>query len=412
MKYAFQKYLKSYLLRLFWLFLTITLVVCIYVFYHHETHLFGFTLLNPFYDFIADVPVWVYIVLCSTFISILSIIIFISFSLYFNIQKSRIARLRAKYYKYFSYLLTNYFLSDFYKNEPFKKNLRDEIESHLRNRFQLLAILESYLKLQETVAINLSDDFKQLMKSVSIQKRIESLIFSEGFDDKILAMKVLSYLNIHSCDEQIINYSQSSNFALRTEAYAALVRLMEKDEHLIKFIGKNHNLSMLDINIIVNAVLKNHKMSIDYQALLSSENPRKIMVGLLLAKYRYKKNRNNLILIINYIGNSNLEFNKLAWDALLTLVPEDELVDVIIDRFESEPEDVQILILEKLNNLINKRLYNYLKSIITHQTLLVKIEALKMIFKNDFDDLSIYDNSQNEEMIMAYKEVSCVYLNN
>ncbi len=412
MKYTFLEYLVSYLLKLFWLVIALLLLFGAYSFYHDETELFGFTFINPYYEYIRSMPFWTYLVLCSTAFSILSIFVFMSFSLYYSFQKTMVANTRSKYYKYFSYLLSNYFLSDFTKNKDFNNKLLFKIKTHLRTRQQRLAFLDSYLRIQENVAVSLSDDFEHLMQKLNMQKRIESLIYNVDLDDKILAMKMLSYIHNHSSDRQIIKYSQSNNFALRTEAYASLIRLMEKDEHLINFIGVNHNLSMLDINIIVNAVLKNHKMRIDYQALLASQNPRKIMVGLLLAKHRYKRGKGNTILIINFIGNPNLEFNKLAWDALLELVPEEELIDIIIDRFDKESEDVKILILENISNLESKRFYDFLKSIIAQQPLLVKIKAVKLIFNSEYDTLAIFDEFQNEELKSAYEEVSCFYMNN
>jgi len=412
MKYTLLEYIVSYLLRLFWLVIGLLLLCGAYVFYHDVTELFGYTFINPYFEFIRGIPFWTYIVLCSTSFSILSIFAFMSFSLYYSIQKSMAANTRSKYYKYFSYLLSNYFLSDFTKGEDFKRKLLFKIKTHLRTRQQRLAFLDSYLRIQENVAVNLSGDFEHLMQKLNMQQRIESLIYNVDFDDKILAMKLLSYIHNHSSDEQIIKYSQSNNFALRTEAYAALIRLMEKDEHLIDFIGVNHNLSMLDINIIVNAVLKNNKMRIDYQALLASQNPRKIMVGLLLSKHRYKRGKGNTILIINFIGNPIPEFNKQAWDALLALVPEEELIDIIIDRFDEETEDVKLLILENISSLESKRFYDFLKSIIAQQPLMVKIEAMKLIFNSKYDTLAIFDEFQNEELKSAYEEVTCMYMNN
>ena len=45
------------------------------------------------------------------------------------------------------------------------------------------------------------------------------------------------------------------------------------------------------------------------------------------------------------------------------------------------------------------------------QTLLVKVEAMKVIFNNDFDLLSGFTNSKDEEIIKAYNETSCMFIN-
>ena len=187
---------------------------------------------------------------------------------------------------------------------------------------------------------------------------------------------------------------------------------MKNDENLVKFIGEKHQLSMLDMNIIVNAVLKNFKINIDYKALLSSNNQRKNMIGLMLAKYRYRKNKRNVILILHHIGNSNELLSELAWDALLTIVPDEDAIDIIIDRFDKEPEDIKRLILKNSYNIDNERFNELLIKIIINETLLIKIEAMKILFKNNFDLSATFINSEDRDIQMAYKETISIYMNN
>jgi len=223
-------------------------------------------------------------------------------------------------------------------------------------------------------------------------------------------MKALSYLRINTHNQQIIKYADSKNIALRTEAYAALVRLMERGEHLTNFIGKKHSLSLLDFNVIVSAVLKNNKMDVDYRALLSSKQTRKNMIGLILAKYKYRRNRKNLTLIINHIDSKDEYKRELAWEALLSLVPEEDAVDLIITEFENQTDDSKLTIVRNSQNIINPQFLNYLKSVIDRQSLLIKIEILRVFYKNDFDLLLFYEKSDDEEIRMAYNEITNIYL--
>jgi len=409
MNYSFVYQIKSYLTKLIWLALAIFFIINAFLFSDYKTHLFASKFFNPYYEFLSSSPIWINMLIASIFLSIFSVILFFILSLYFNIQRSRMTKLRAKHYKHFAYILSNYFFSNFYDNELAKKNLLLKITPHLKSRIQYISFLESFLKIQETVALDLSETFKHLIRELNIQSKLESLIYSANFDDKVLAMRMLSYLSNNKHDKLIKKYAESNNFALRTEAYAALILLMKKDESLIQFIGEKHNLSILDINIIVNAVIKNHKMDINYQALLSSEKNRKIMIGLLLAKYRYRKNTKNLILILNHIGNKNQEFNKLAWDALLTLIPEADALEIITNRFEKESEDVKKIILKKSHNFHNERFFSFLKNIINHQSLMIKIEILKIFFEKDFDSLTLFQDSKNKEITLAYNEIACMY---
>jgi len=409
MGYTIYKYFKAVVNVIIWMFLTSFLVICIYVLYHEESRLLGINFINPVYDYIKILPIWAYFVLYFILFSISSIIVFISLSLYFDIKISHGLNLKRKYYRFFTHILTSYFIIDLYKDKDPQKIVINRIKPLVKKRIQILALLESFLRIQELLTKDLSNDFKLLINNLKLQKKLKLLIFNKDFDNKILAMKVLSYLQIHTYDKQIIKYAKSENFALRTEAYAALIRLTEKDELLLNFIGENDKLSIIDINIIVNTVLRDKNISINYTALLSSVNPHKIAIGLILAKNRYIKT--NLVLVLNYIGSPNNLINKLAWDALLTIVTNDDCVDIIIERFENEQDDIKLYILEKSHHVLSKRFFNFLTSIIEHQTLVVKIEIMKIFFINDFDLLETFVNSQNEEIIMAYKETSCMYIN-
>jgi len=411
MRRKILSYVKKILIILFWLILSIAVVACIYVFYRSETEILQYKIINPFYEYVEKMPFWIYLVLYFTAFSLFSVFLFIALSIYFSIQRNRSSKAIDRYSKFFAFVLTNYYLSSIYQDDNFQKNLIKKLKPFVKKQIQLEALFRVYTKIQETLAMDLSDKFKRLLSNLNLYKKIDDFLFDEDFDNRILAMKVLSYLRIHDNEKQIIKYSDNKNFALRTEAYAALIRLMKNDEHLVKFIGNKHQLSVLDMNIIVNAVLKNFKLNIDYKGLLSSENPRKIMIGLMLAKYRYRKNSKNLILILNHIGNADAMLNKLAWDALMTIVPENEVIEIIIDRFENEQEDVKLLILKKSHNIENQRFLTFLDKIIKNQPLLVKVEAMKILFENDFDALANYTNSQNEEIQKAYKETACVFIN-
>jgi len=411
MRRKILSYVKKILIILFWLILSIAVVACIYVFYRSETEILQYKIINPFYEYVEKMPFWIYLVLYFTAFSLFSVFLFIALSIYFSIQRNRSSKAIDRYSKFFAFVLTNCYLSSIYQDDNFQENLIKKLKPFVKKQIQLEALFRVYTKIQETLAMDLSDKFKRLLSNLNLYKKIDDFLFDEDFDNRILAMKVLSYLRIHDNEKQIIKYSDNKNFALRTEAYAALIRLMKNDEHLVKFIGNKHQLSVLDMNIIVNAVLKNFKLNIDYKGLLSSENPRKIMIGLMLTKYRYRINSRNLILILNHIGNADAMLNKLAWDALMTIVPENEVIEIIIDRFENEQEDVKLLILKKSHNIENQRFLTFLDKIIKNQPLLVKVEAMKILFENDFDALANYTNSQNEEIQKAYKETACVFIN-
>lgn len=386
------------------------LVYFFYMFSQPEIDLLSIHVINPYYHFISDFPVWVYLIFCFTALSILFVFIFITLSLYYNYTKKRTEYLKSKYDKIFASLLSSYFLSEEYVSHEDKILFCSKIKPLVKNEIQKITFLDTYLKMQEILAVNLSDDFKLIISELKLQNKIESLLFHEDFDKRILAVKVLSYLRNKTHYNQFVKYENSKNAALRTEAFAAVIRLMETGDHLTKFIGEKYSLSMLDFNIIVNAVLKNHKMNIDYRALLNSKHTRKTMIGLLLAKFRFRKSNKNISLILNHLDHKDFYLRQLVWGTILELVPKEETIDIILFEFESQPDEVKSIIIKNIKDTVPKELLEFFKSIINNQNLLIKIEILKMLYANDFAAFTGFENSEDIEIKMAYKEISNFYL--
>ena len=331
--------------------------------------------------------------------------------MYYGIRRGRSEKLTKRHFRFFTYVLSNYFSNERYRNEENRTIFSNRIKPFVRKRVQLISFLESYLRLQELVAKNLSDDFKLLIEELNIQKKIESFLYSRNFDDVILALKVLSYLRIKTGIEQMKLLAKNKNFVIRAEAYASLVRLMDDGKSFIDFIEDEHQLSVLNINTIVNAILKNNKENIECNSLLTSNKERRVMVGLVLVKYRGSKDPVSKNLIRNYLGHPNQMLNILAWNALLTILPEEEAVDIIVEKFDQETDSVKLKILENCQSISDQRFYDFVTKNMGHQSLLVKVEAMKIIFKNTPNKLSSFADSQDRELKMAYDETVCIYIN-
>jgi hypothetical protein len=387
------------------------LLFLVYFFYQPYVLIADFVFQNPFYAQTSAMPVWLYLIVYFIIISIINVFIFVSLSAYFNSQREKTKKIRIYYEKLFAENIVDYLLSEKHDSKTHFDAFLSVLKPLLRNKIQLESFFSAYTKTQETLALNLSEKFIVLLTELDLIKQIKLFLYSNKLDDRILAMKMYSYLRIGDYEKRISKYARSNNYALRTEAFAALVRLMNEDHHLVTFIGEKYNLSMLDINVIVNAVLKNFKMNINYQALLSSPLSRKVIVGLMLAKHRYKKEYRNLILILNQIGSKDNLLNKLAWDSFLSLVPENEAVDIIIDRFKTEPIDVKLMILKQSHKLQDQRFFEFLGEVIKNEELPLKVEAMKILFKNNFEMLAKYSNNQESKIKLAFQEVSDININ-
>jgi len=400
------------IIRLIFISLIISLLLfLVYFFYTPSINIAEISINNPFYVYVADLPIWLYLIVYFIVISFINLFIFFSFSIYFDFVKTLKENAKNKYDLFFAEKLSNVLLLSKYNDELSLKEYAKELKPYLKNRTQLESFFNAYTKMQELLAINLSPNFLIIVNHLKLNNKLKSFLYNDNLDERIIAMKVLSYLRITGFEKQIISYSKSKNYALRNEAYAALIRLMETDKPLLNLIGEEYNLSMLDINVIVNSVIKNHKMDINYQALLASLKQRKNIIGLILAKHRYKKEYSNLILILNQIGSPDAVLNKLAWDSFLKLVPDNEGVDIIINKFKSESDDIKLLIIKNSYHLNDKRFYDFLHEVIDNESLLIKIEAMKILFNNNINLLAKYNDSSDIETNKALKEVSDIYIN-
>ena len=406
MKYIALEYTRSYLLKLAWLLVAVITAGCIYAFYVSEIEMGNFIFVNPFYEWIHAMPWWIYMVIWFIIISVLGVLLFISLSLYYSFVRNKLSILRDRYYRFFTNLLTHYFLSNHYSGEEGRQKLVRTLKPHLKNRTQTIAFIEAFLNIQETLTNELGSDFNWLMQELKIEKQALVLIHSRSFDNKILAMKLIAYLGVSAYSKYIVKYAQSKNEAVRTEAYASLIKLMATDKNLVSLIKDNDDLSLIDVNIIVNAALKNPAIDMNDDSWFLSKNPRLMIVSLLLTKYGYRNKKSNFTPILNHTSGEEKEFSKLAWEVLLLRTPEEELVTIITDCFEQEREDVKLLIIKASQNISDKRFLDFLERIIETQPLLVKIEILSLFFKHDFDRLTHFINSDNDELNMAYKEAT------
>jgi len=100
---------------------------------------------------------------------------------------------------------------------------------------------------------------------------------------------------------------------------------------------------------------------------------------------------------------------KLLWDILLNNITEYDTIEIIINKFNSQPEEMKLHIIRNSINILDEKLAMFYKNIIYEQPLMVKLEILKYLFKNYFDMVLEFMDSPDEDIKTAYKEVICMY---
>ncbi len=399
-------YIKKIFKLSVYIILALLALFMVYFFYQPEVEFLNMVIYNPFYDYIKNLQLWLYLVLYFSIISFINVFILFFLSLYFSYRRERALNLKSRYDKIFAERLTDYLLTDRYNEEHNKAKFIKSIKRITKNHLQIESLFSVYTKIQETLTIDLSHKFKTLLKETGIYYKQKVFLYSDNPDERIIAMKMLSYLRINDFENRILYYSNSKNHAIRTEAFASLIRLMDKDANLISFIGEQHRLSLLDINVVINAVLKNFKMYINYPALVASPRVYKAIIGLMLIKCREKTEYAHLIFLHKHLESNDNMLKLIAWDCLFDLLPEKQSVKVILERFDEQPDDVKHLILKRMHSIRDGNFLDILKNAIENQTLINKVEALKVLFNNNFSEFAEYRNSNDPDVLKAFKEVS------
>ncbi len=407
MYYIIPIYLKHYLkLSLRSLAVVSPLLILMFL-YLPEVNILGLHLSNPIYDIYNW---WMILIFYLISLCLLGVFIFIMLSVYFTYKREKAQKKSDHLRQLFVNMITNYLYTDKYKKMFEKRSFYRRVNNFTKSKAEIEAFYAAITKIQETVAVNHSSDFKNLLIGVGLYDKIDKFLYSFNLSDRILAMRIISYLRIRNdrYNRRIHKYADVENFAQRTEAYAAIIRLMEDEKELAEFIGKKHNLSMLDINVIVNAVIKNAKMTIDYNDLLLSSLKRKAIIGILLSKFRQREETKDLL--VGHLENDDDQLRELAWDSYLELASPDEALEEILNKFQAESDDIQLKILKNSYKIKDVRYLEFLKKSINIVSLPVKVEAMKILFKDNFDSIADFLISEDPDVLMAIKEV--IDLNN
>lgn len=409
MFFLIKTYIKNHLKHLLFLLVIGFPVIAFLFLTNPGFSFFGYFVKNPIYN---KYPVWAIVIFSFILFCVASFLMFFFVNLILTSKRNLEERQSKKMQGLFIRLIINYLYPREYNPEELTKIL-GRIKPFLRNSFNKKQFIISITKVADSINTDFSFLFRDLVEKLKLDGKVKNLLYSANLSDKILAMHIIYYLDLsnESNIKTIMKYSESQNFALRTEAYITLIRLMKDESQLVEFIGKKYKLSMLDINIIVEAILNHPELKIDFIKLLSSEKTRKIIVGLLMAKYKYRDNSKSIILILNQLESENMMVKKLAWDAYLSLVPEKEGFDLIKEHYNELDYNIKLMIIRHFEFHNNKPEIDFLNEIILSEPVLIKIEALKKVFKLNFKAFSEYVKIEDPIMKLVCSEVIDMNIN-
>ena len=409
MFFLIKTYLKNHVKH--WLFIAaFGFPVLVFLFLTNPGFsIWGYFIENPIYN---KFPVWAVVIFVFIIFSLASFFMFFVINIFLTSTRKKTDKQSKRLQGLFIRLVISYLYPVEYSIDEEHKTIA-RIKKFLYNSFSKKEFLISITRIAEDINTDFSYQFKSLILKLKLDRIVTTLLYSANLSEKVLAMHIIYYLDLsnESYIKKIMKYSESHNFALRLESYITMIRLMKDEGQLVEFIGKKYSLSMLDINVIVNAILNNPMLKIDFIKLLSSEKTRKILIGLLMAQYKYRDNSRSIILILNQLDNENLMVKKLAWDAYLSLVPEKEGFDLIKEHYHELDYNVKIMIIKHFDFYNNQPEIDFLDEIILSEPVSIKIEALKKMFKLNMKTFIKYVEIEDPIMVSVCSEVIDLNIN-
>lgn len=378
MFFNLKTYLKNHVKQVYLVMVLVSPFLVFFFLNGQGFTLWGIEINNPIYN---RFPAWMLVIFIFIAFSLMSFITFFVVNIFLTYKRKLTDVLGTRLQGLFIKLIISYLYPIEHSINEEHKTI-DRIKRFLTSSYKKRQFLIAITRIAEDINSDFTYQFKSLVMSLKLDGLVKSLLYSANLSEKVLAMHIIYYLDFGNENyiKRIKKYSESRNFALRTESYITMIRLMKDEDQLVEFIGNKYNLSMFDIDIIVNAILNNPVLKINFIKLLSSEKKRKILVGLLLAKYKYRDNSRSLILILNQIDSESLQVKKMAWNAYLSLVPEAEGFDLIKEHYNNLDYSTRLMIIKEFEFYNKEPEIEFLDELILSEPVPIKIEALKKVF--------------------------------
>lgn len=398
--------IQYFLNRLAFLLVLAVVLFMAYFFYMPSINIFGNEIINPFYSYFEYLSWWLHFMSFITVISSVIVIIFLFASFYFNIRKQRVEKKEKQYEDRFTKKMIAYLYSDFLLNDTKQEEYFNFFDRLTNSRMSSEILFIIIVRIQKLIDEDFRKKFNELLDNTRLRDRMEYLLYSNNISEKIIALKVISYLGVKDYNKRISRYINSRNYALRNEAIIAYVRLSDTN-NLDFLLSQKYHISKLGINEIINAVGGNLKEDrLDYEKLIKSSTTTRVNVaGVMLVKDRNRSDYKELIK--GALKDDDRLLREVAWDVYATIGKTDSDLDFMITRFADESHENKINILKSLRDFDqDERLLAFLDKVIINESLLLKIYALRLLFEKNMSRLFVYQRMGDDRISLACREVA------
>jgi len=383
----------------------VAFVIYTILFFLPDLEILGMYFINPIYLYFEYMPWYIYVLVYFTIFAMVSGIILLIASFYYNRYTAKRQQKEKVLEEEFSERLIQYFYNDYFNHNTTRKDHINYFNHKLKSRIAISVLLKSIVRAQDMISEDFRTKINELLIDTNVKHRVEYYLYSYNVSNRILALKIISLLGLRKYDAKIKKFIKSRNFALRNEAVLTWVKLSETNNLDFLFDQKEH-ISALSINAIFNAIDRNIKSDqIDYNRMMTSSSPRVSTTGAMLLKD--VSNPEQKELLKSNLDRDDSVLREVAWQSYISTQHNEEDIAYLLSKFKEETQDNKVNILNALKKVeLDSKMINFLDEVIRKESMLLKINALKMLFDHNIKLFFNYQNMDDKRIALACKEVT------
>ncbi len=343
---------------------------------------FGSTVLvNPFFQTISTLPVWLYIINYLSAVLVISVILLYFLTTYYILHKKRTKRIHTKY----NDLLVSYLFDYLYDETSTDKEKRAKL-MRIKKCLRSDVTKRIFLNRLRRVHLQMDGEIKErnfnLLKALQYSSFLRAYLQSPYLRHKLFALRIISDFHLQGYEGYIYKLTKNKNKILNSEALVTLVKLYIYDDHLF-LVDFHKKLSVWDINMIVNKVQQQRNNNFNHLKLIKSEIPEISVVGIILSrldkqiqlKKEIKKKIESPIALVS----------EQAFLTYISFASCQEDFEYLTYRFEAASDTVKLQIIKTIALFKNKReKTKFLNWVVENKPILFKIEAIRILLNIDY----------------------------
>ena len=378
-----------------------------------------FTIYNPLYSYTINVEWWLYLLIYFNVVFFINSIIFIIATIIIRNNKIKSQKREKRDEQIIADKIMELIYKGIDNNAITNKAQIAELINNTNKDDAKIILLNILRKIHTQAKDEVSQKAVEIFDTLNLNNFIKTNLHSPYFRDKIFAMKIISEFqlgmkNVHDFEnnefhDYIIRLTKKRNYVLRTEAFVSLIKLAMQDD--LSFLLDNElHVSIWDMNVVLKIFKDIKNNNINYASLIQSDSPRVAALGVLLANKHQKKEFKDLI--YKKIGSEDGLLNFEAYAAYISMADNDSDYHFFMDKFTKEKPIIKRAIVKAFNNCTSKEIaLAFLNKVIEQESLILKVEAMKILMQLDANKVNDYINSENIDILKARKQIVDFNLN-